>query len=465
MSEAKILIVDDEENIREMLSSLLTKEGFAVITARNHKEAIESTQKNDFNLALIDLVMPGIDGIQTLKELHSISQNTIGIIMTGYATIDSAVEAMKAGAFDYISKPFNLDEILLIVKHAIEYQRLQGENLLLKSQLKKRYKFENIIGNSEEMIKIFQIIETIADSDSTVHIYGESGTGKELVAKALHFNSRRRDKCFVPVNCGAIPADLLESELFGHVKGAFTGAISSRVGRFEMANGGTIFLDEIGDMSLSLQVKILRVLQEREFIPVGGTKSIKVDVRVIAATHQDLEKAVKEKTFREDLFYRLNVIPINLPPLRERKSDIPLLVQHFLEVFNKDRDSNIEGIAPEAMKIFTEYDWPGNVRELENLIERLVIFNRKKKIISVSDLPYKFQNKEGKVPTSNFKLPEQGLCINTLLTQIENDLILQALNRTGWVKEKAAKLLNLNRTTLVQKIKKRKLQNYRSITS
>src|SRR3990167_4496795 len=295
MSEIKILIVDDEENICDMLSRLLVKEGFSVVTAKSHKEAAELIQKNDFTLALLDLFMPEVDGIQTLKSLHSSKPDTIGIIMTGYATIDSAVEAMKAGAFDYVSKPFNLDEILLIIKRAIEYQRLRGENLLLKSQLKKKYKFESIVGNSEEMIRIFQIIETIADSDSTVIIYGESGTGKELVAKAIHYNSIRRDKCMVPVNCGAIPEGLLESELFGHVKGAFTGAAYSKIGRFEMASGGTIFLDEIGDMSLNLQVKLLRVLQEREFIPVGGTKNVKVDVRVIAATHRDLEKAVEEK--------------------------------------------------------------------------------------------------------------------------------------------------------------------------
>ena len=459
MSEAKILVVDDEDNIRDMLSTFLVKEGFSVFTARNNKEAVESTRENDFNLALIDLVMPDANGIQTLKDLHSVNKNIICIIMTGYATIDSAVEAMKAGAFDYVAKPFNLDEILLIIERAIEYQRLQGENLLLKNQLKTKYKFENIIGNSDEIIKVFQVIETVSDSDSTVLIYGESGTGKELVAKALHYNSKRRDKYLVPVNCGAIPEDLLESELFGHMKGAFTGATSSRIGRFELANGGTIFLDEIGDMSLNLQVKILRVLQEREFIPVGGTKSVKVDVRVIAATHHDLENGVQEKTFREDLFYRLNVIPITIPPLRTRKSDIPLLVQHFIEYFNKERSSDIEGVSPEVMKTLMEYNWPGNVRELENLIERLVIFNSKKKIINIQDLPNKFQNKEEGMPLSHFKLPEQGLCINTLLNQIENDLIIQALNRTGWVKEKAAKLLNLNRTTLVQKIKNRKLEN------
>ncbi len=459
MSDIKILIVDDEENIRDMLSRFLKKEGFSVLTAKSHKEAVELTQKNEFSLALLDLVLPEVDGIQTLKAIHSSNPDIIGIIMTEYATIDSAVEALKAGAFDYISKPFNLDEILLKIKVAIEYQRLQGENLLLKNQLKKKYKFENIIGNSDEMIKVFQIIETVADSDSTVIIYGESGTGKELVAKAIHYNSRRRDKCLVPVNCGAIPEDLLESELFGHMKGSFTGATYSRVGRFETANGGTIFLDEIGDMSLNLQVKILRALQEREFIPVGGTKNVKVDVRVIAATHRDLEKAVEEKTFREDLFYRLNVIPIIIPPLRDRKGDIQLLAKHFLDYYNKERGSKIEDFSPEVMKVFSEYSWPGNVRELENLIERLVIFNTKKKIIDFSDLPQKFQNKEEKLSFSSFKLPEEGLCINTLLSEIENDLILQALKKTGWVKEKAARLLNLNRTTLVQKIKKRKLES------
>jgi transcriptional regulator with PAS, ATPase and Fis domain len=327
---------------------------------------------------------------------------------------------------------------------------------VLRSQLQEKYRFDNIIGQSPEIMAVFDLIERVADSDSTILITGESGTGKELVAKAIHYNSRRADKLMVPVNCGAIPENLLESELFGHVKGAFTGALTSRPGRFEVASSGTIFLDEIGDMSPSLQVKILRVLQERKFEPVGSTKTVEVDVRVIAATHKDLDIAVNQKTFREDLFYRLNVIPIRIPPLRDRRSDISPLIHHFLKHFNTAKRRDVGGIAPDAMELLTSYNWPGNVRELENLIERLVII-KGHGLIEIRDLPERYLQREVSMQSDKVVVPTKGLDFNSAVDSFENTLIMQALERTGWNRNKAASLLNLNRTTLVEKIKKKGL--------
>ncbi|RMF92593.1 MAG: sigma-54-dependent Fis family transcriptional regulator [Candidatus Schekmanbacteria bacterium] len=459
MDEEKILVVDDEKDILDMMSKFLTERGYIVYKATCLKEAQQIGENENIDLAIIDLVMPDANGISVLKMLQKINSAIVGIIVTGFATIDSAVEAMKAGAFDYIQKPFNLEELLITIKKALKFKELQGENIYLKSQLKKKYKFDNFVGASESMLEVFKIIETVSNSDSTVLIYGESGTGKELAAKSIHYNSKRRDKYLVPVNCGAIPEDLLETELFGHVKGAFTGAVNKRIGRFEFANGGTIFLDEIGDMSLNLQVKLLRVLQEKEFTPVGGTEPIKVDVRVIAATNQNLEKAVEEKRFREDLYYRLNVIPLTIPPLRERKSDIPLLVEHFINQMRYEKGVNVKEVSDEVMEIFMEYDWPGNVRELENIIERMMIFSGDKERLTAIDLPEKFKKRQSKPRSYHIKLPLEGLNLKKIIHQIEDDLILQALERTGGVKEKAAQLLKMNRTTLVQKIKKRKLLN------
>jgi len=455
MTEKKILLVDDEADIRSMLARFLNDKHFSVVEASTCSEAIEAVQKNLISLAIIDLIMPDTNGIDILKKILKINSNIIGIIVTGFATINSAVEAMKAGAFDYLPKPFNLEEMLITINKALEYQNLKGENVYLKEQLRTKYKFENFIGSSDLMLKVFKTIETIANTSSTVLIFGDSGTGKELVAKAIHYNSNRKDKYLVPVNCGAIPEDLLESELFGHIKGSFTGAINTRIGRFEYAHGGTIFLDEIGDMSLNLQVKLLRVLQEKEITPVGGTNAIKIDVRVIAATNQDLEKAVAEKKFREDLYYRLNVIPIHLPTLRERKSDIPLLVNHFLEKMRKEKGTVAQSVSDEVMSTLLEYEWPGNVRELENLMERMVIFSGKKERLSSEDLPEKFRKSSVSSSIHKVALPSEGLDLNNLLDDIENDLIRQALDKTHGIKEKAAKLLGLNRTTLVQKIKKK----------
>jgi transcriptional regulator with GAF, ATPase, and Fis domain len=343
------------------------------------------------------------------------------------------------------------------MKRALEYRNLKMENINLKNQLKKKYKFENIIGDHEKVQKVFEIVEKVADTDSTILILGESGTGKELIAKAIHYNSYRRERPFIPVNCAAIPSELLESELFGHEKGAFTNAIRTRIGRFELANGGTVFLDEIGDMDPLLQSKLLRVLQERQFERIGGIKTIKIDIRVIAATHQDLKVAVQQKKFREDLYYRLNVIPIRIPPLRERKTDIPLLAHHFLDHFNRSKKKKIRAINDEAMESLMNYDWPGNVRELENTVERVVILVDHD-IVAPQDLPEKFHALPQPEPPQVVEIPEEGISLDTAVNEYERNLILKALIKTGWVKNKAARLLNLNRTTLIEKIKRQNLQ-------
>jgi transcriptional regulator with PAS, ATPase and Fis domain len=350
-----------------------------------------------------------------------------------------------------------VEEILVVLQRALEFQRLNHENVNLRRQLKAKYKFENIVSDHDKMQAVFEIIEKVSDSDSTVLVYGESGTGKELIARAIHYNSYRQDKPLIPINCGAIPEELLESELFGYEKGAFTGAVSSRIGRFELANGGTIFLDEIGEMSPGLQVKLLRVLQEREFERVGGTRTIKIDVRIIAATNRDLEVMVANQRFREDLFYRLNVIPIYVPPLRERQSDIALLVPHFISRFNTEKKRQIEGIMPDALQLLTNYSWPGNVRELENMIERIVIL-KGSGMITRSDLPEKFTRSfaNGKVPSVD--VPDEGLDFDAVVQTFEKQLLTKALEKTQGVKSRAAELLHMNRTTLVEKVKKLQLE-------
>ena len=456
MEKKSILIVEDEKAARDTMIDLLAEVGYEVQGATNGEEAIEMVQEYSFNVVITDLKMPKGDGLQVLEQVKKANSRTIVIICTGYGTVTTAVKAMRLGAYDYITKPIKAEEMKLVVQRSLDYQRLQDENVLLQKQLKAKYRFKNLIGDSEVMQQIFQFIEKIAATDSTILICGESGTGKELVARAIHYNSDRRHGPMVPVNCGAIPEDLLESELFGYEKGAFTGALKTRIGRFELADGGTVFLDEIGDMSPALQVKILRVLQEHEFERVGGVKSIKVDIRVIAATHRDLEKAVKQGTFREDLYYRLNVIPVTLPPLRERKSDIPLLTRHFVERFNREKKQNIEGVSPEVLKYFMRYHWPGNVRELENIIERLVIL-KGKGIIEQKDLPEKLLGSEWADMIPSVNIPDSGISFNTAVSEFERELILRALNKTNWVKNRAAKLLQLKRTTLVEKMKKIKL--------
>jgi len=458
VSNERILVVDDEKKNRDFLAEILKEDNYDVDTAEDGLKAIELLKEFDFHVVLTDLRMPGADGIEVLRNIKAIDPHTAGIVFTGFGTIKTAIKAMKEGAYDYITKPFKVDEIKMVINKALEYQRLHSENILLRQQLKQKYKFNNIIGDSDEMQGVFELVEKVADSDSTILIYGESGTGKELITRAIHFNSRRRDKPLIPVNCGAIPEGLLESELFGYERGAFTGATRTRVGRFELASGGTIFLDEVGDMSPGLQVKVLRVLQEQQFERVGGIKTIKADVRVIAATHRNLEEEVKKENFREDLYYRLNVIPIDIPPLRARKSDIPLLADHFLNHFNKIKNRHIKGISPLCIKYFTNYEWPGNVRELENMIERLVILKNNGLIVP-EDLPEKLleTNISASLPKM-IEIPDDGLCFKTAVNEFEKELILQALEKSAWVKNKAAELLKLNRTTLVEKMKKKHLE-------
>ena len=457
MQIPQILVVDDEPDVREVLTTLFTRQGYQVTAVPDGEAALEAVQQQRFHVALLDLRLPRMDGITLLRQLRERDPQLIGIILTGYATVENAVEAMKAGAFDYLMKPFNSTEVRILVQRALEFQGLKEENARLRQSLEERYRFGNLVGTSKAMRQVFDLIQRVADSDSTILILGESGTGKELVARTIHYNSPRRNRPLIPINCAAIPEGLLESELFGHEKGAFTGATHLRVGRFEQADGGTLFLDEIGEMSPALQAKLLRVLQYKEFERVGGTRTIRVNVRIIAATHRNLEELVAQGRFREDLFYRINVIPIHIPPLRERKEDIPLLLEHFLAHFNRIKGKHLQGFSPEAMRYLLDYSWPGNIRELENLVERLVIL-KGEGIVEVEDLPEKIVGRvvdprNLEVPT----IPDSGIDLRALVEEFENRLILQALKKAGGVKNRAARLLSLNRTTLVEKLKKKKL--------
>lgn len=460
MQTQRILVVDDETSLRTALFRALDQRGYQVITAGSKQEAFKMCQADrPFDLVLVDLKLPDGDGLELMTELKAVHPSTTFIVLTGFATIEIAVEATRRGAYHFITKPFNLDEVINIVQKVLSHKNLETENHQLRSALHKQYKFDNIIGQSEKIIEVLDMVERVAESDSTVLITGESGTGKELIAKAIHYNSQRNKSPFIPINCGAIPGELLESELFGHVKGAFTGATQNRIGRFELAENGTIFFDEIGDMSANLQVKLLRVLQDRKFEPVGSTKTISSNVRVIAATNIDLDKAVENGSFREDLFYRLNVIPIKVPALRERVSDIPLLINHFITKFNQNKKEPITGISQDALEILCCYNWPGNIRELENLMERLAIIKRSG-VIDTLDLPEKYRTPSSKVilDPNQIQIPDSGMDFNSAVNNYENALILQALEKTGWNRNQAAHLLRLNRTTLVEKIKKKGLK-------
>ncbi len=454
-SKGRVLVIDDEWNIRDILSNVLQAEGFEVETADDGSVGIEKINENPYDIVITDLKMPKVSGMEVLRHIQSLNSSTLGIIATGYGSIESAVEALRTGAYDYITKPFHLDEIKSRVNKAREYQSVMSENKTLRKQLRSSNQIENLIGNAPGMIELKRLILNVADSDSTALILGESGTGKELVAKAIHYHSSRAEKPLVPVNCGAIPEDLLESELFGHVKGAFTGATANRIGRFELADGGTIFLDEIGDMSPKLQVKLLRVLQEHQLEPVGSTKTINVNVRIIAATNRDLEADVNEGRFREDLFYRLNVIPIEIPALRDRIEDIPLLVAHFTEDFKRTRGRSFLGFTDAAHQCLNGHAWAGNVRELENLIERMTILNADREV-DIEDLPEKFAGARAlSEPTVAAEIPDSGINFNNLVDQYERVLIGKALEKSGGVKNQAALLLNIKRTTLVEKMKKK----------
>lgn len=454
----RILIVDDEAGLRTSLFRALDRKGYQVITASTMQEAETLSQSDKpLELAIVDLRLPDGDGMVLMNKLKNMHRSLQVIMLTGHGSVEIAVQATQQGAFHFVTKPCNLDEILSLVDRALSQGQLIKENQQLRTALHKQYRFENIIGQSEPIRSVLSVVERVSDSDSTILVTGESGTGKELIAKAIHYNSTRRQRPFVPINCGAIPPELLESELFGHVKGAFTGAIANRMGRFELADGGTIFLDEIGDMSPNLQVKLLRVLQERSFEAVGGTKTINVDVRVIAATNVDLEKAVEIGRFREDLFYRLNVIPIRIPALRERRADIPLLLHHFMEEFNRSRGRQMSGISQDALQLLYHYHWPGNIRELENLIERVAIL-KGNGMIEVQDLPEKYRKVQVEVDPNHVDIPDAGLDFNSAVDSYENALIMRALEKTGWNRNQAAVLLKLNRTTLVEKIKKKGLR-------
>lgn len=458
MKTTRVLILDDESTLRTALFRLLDRKGYTVVTAQKIEEAKSfcSTDKS-FDLAIVDVNLPDGDGLEFMGFLKKQNPATEIIILTGFGSIESAVNATQRGAFHFLTKPFSLEELMSVCEKALAHKNLQSENQKLRHELSTKYRFNQIVGESESIKSCLSLVERVADAESTVLITGESGTGKELIAKAIHYNSNRGNSPFIAINCGAIPSELLESELFGHVKGAFTGAINNRVGRFEAAEDGTIFLDEIGDLDLSLQVKILRALQEKTFEPVGSTKTVTMNARVIAATHVDLDVAVSEGRFREDLYYRLNVIPIHIPALRERKTDIPLLLNHFLSIFNKNKSKMISGFSQEALACLNNYSWPGNIRELENLMERLSILKGSGEV-QLTDLPAKYKSAAACfAETGIIDLPESGLDFNSTVDQFENALILKALEKTGWNKNQAAMLLRLNRTTLVEKMKKKGL--------
>ncbi len=456
MSQVHVLVVDDDPALREILREALMRESYTVSTAEDGTAAIKAVKESVVHIVITDYQLPDIDGLEVIDRLSKLDAKIIPIVMTGFGTIETAVRAMKSGAFDFITKPFDLETVAVVVRKAAEFHRLRQENHLLRRAVRDQYRLEQLVGVSEPMQQVLEFVQKVADSDSTVMIQGESGTGKELVARMLHFNSLRRDRPLVPVNCGAIPENLLESELFGHEKGAFTGATHARMGRFELAHGGTIFLDEIGELSLPLQVKLLRVLQEREFERVGGNRTIHVDVRIIAATNQDLETMVEERRFRQDLFYRLNVIPIVIPPLRERRTDIPLLIDHFLTRFNQSKHTEVVGLDDEALRLLTEYDWPGNIRELENMMERLVVL-KKQGILSSEDLPQKISRRSiiPELKEQFIRLSEDGIHLSREVEQYEKHLIMEALKKANGVTARAAQLLHLNRTTLVEKLKRK----------
>jgi DNA-binding NtrC family response regulator len=451
-----ILVIDDDPAICQGLKEILETEGYDITTAPDGETALSHLKEQYFALVVTDLALPGLGGMDILNYLTGEHPECPCIIITGYGTIANAVAAMRQGAYDYLTKPVDPTELRLVVSRALEHRRLKWENLQLKRQLRKRYGFANMVGDSEAISRVFELIRKVADTDSTVLILGESGTGKELIAHAIHYHSSRRDGPLIPVNCAAIPEELLESELFGHERGAFTHAVRTRLGRFEQANGGTIFLDEISEMSPGLQVKILRVLQDHSFERIGGVKTIQVDIRVIAATNQDLEELVRQNKFREDLYYRLNVIPIRVPPLRDRVSDIPLLAAHFLRQFSRTKQKPLKRLSPQVLDLLRCYSWPGNIRELENLMERVVVLSEGE-VVEVSDLPERFHHLLPGAPREAEEFPEQGLRFTDAVQAFERRLILTALSKSDWVKSRAAKLLHLNRTTLLEKMKKQNI--------
>lgn len=438
-----ILVIDDEKSMRDFLAIMLKKEGYQVHLAENGKEALNAISKNVFDIVISDIRLPDTDGIEILKHSKRVSPDTDFILITAYASTETAVEAVKIGASDYIYKPFDVDELRIILNRCISKKKLERENVFLKKSVERQFQFDNIIGHSPKMKNIFDLIRKISNTNSTVLITGESGTGKELVAKAIHYNSLRKDHSFISINCGAMPEDLLESELFGHVKGAFTGAIQNKKGLFEVADKGTLLLDEIGEMSLTMQVKLLRALQERRIRPVGGTEESAIDVRIIAATNQNLQQFVEQTKFREDLYYRVNVIPIQIPPLRERKEDILTLADHFLKKYAIEMAKPITRISAEAMNYLESYDWPGNVRELENAIERAVALEVSDVVTSES-LPEKVNHLPPRGDSKAFQFPDYGIDLEGHVEQIRKEFLIEALRRSKGVQKDAASLVGMS---------------------
>ena len=442
--KVNILIVDDEEIVRESLASWLMEDGYEVEAAENGLRALERLPARDWNLAMVDLKMPGMDGIQLMDEIRKVRPETIVIIMTAYATVDTAVQAMKKGAYDYIVKPFNPEDLSMTIRKIIEHQKLVKENLYLRRELKKQFQLHDMVSKNHKMIEIFELVKTVAKSNSIVLVQGESGTGKELLSRAIHMESPRKDEPFVSVSCASLTESLLESELFGHEKGAFTGADQARGGKIELAKNGTLFLDEIGDISLKLQMDLLRVLEQREFRRVGGTQMIPINSRIIAATNRNLKKAIEEGRFREDLYYRLNVISVHIPPLRDRKEDIPLLVEHFIDRFNIEMGKNVEGVAESAMRLLMDYGWPGNARELRNVIERAMVVTKGRTILE-----------------SDLSLPQPPPAAESRgksLSEMEKEHIRQVLQENRWNIIRSAQVLGIDRVTLYNKIRKYELK-------
>jgi len=455
----RILVVDDERSMRELLAIVLRREGYEVMLAENGRAAIEVLEREPIDLLISDIKMPDMSGVEVLRAAKKADQDVLGIMITAFASTESAVEAMRLGACDYLSKPFDIDLLKMKVREKIENRQLRQENVLLKRTLGLSHQFSNIIGRSEPMLEVFKMIETVARTNSTILLTGESGTGKGLVAQAIHYHSLRRDKPMVSLNCGALPETLLESELFGHMRGAFTGADSNKKGLLEVAERGTIFLDEIAEMSAVMQVKLLRVLQERRFRRVGGLEELQADIRVIAATNQDLSKAVADGRFREDLFYRINVIPIALPPLRERREDITLLAAHFLDKYSEQMGKPISGISRDAMDFLVNYDWPGNIRELENVLERAVALEATPAILPDS-LPTSIRGDVIRT-TANATaetLPPSGFDLEAHVKEIERGYIAEALRRAGGVQVKAAELLGMSFRSFRYYVKKYNLR-------
>jgi DNA-binding NtrC family response regulator len=450
-----LLLVDDEAALREAIAERLADHGFIVEQAASGEDAVARLADFAFDIIITDLRLPGVDGRAVLDAALERYPDIIAIIITGFGTVKDAVDAIKQGAADFITKPFQFDALLHVLRSALEQRRLRSENAYLRSQLEERYRIDGLVGRSGAMRNLFQLLETVAGTSSTVLITGETGTGKELAARAIHHNSSRRSSRFVAINCSAIPETLLEAELFGHVRGAFTGAVGARQGRLEQAHKGTLFLDEVATMSPALQAKLLRVLQEREFERVGDSHTVKIDVRIIAATHSDLSKMVADGSFREDLYYRLNVIPVQLPPLRERREDIPLLVQHFLQKLGADYiPPRTVTMSQEAMRRLMAYSWPGNVRQLENVVERALTFSQGRAQIEIADLGPEVEALPNTGDGTDEWFPDEGIDLERYMEGIELTLIKRSLERTQGNKVRAARLLNLKRTTLIEKLKR-----------